>query len=1069
MNITKLALDNSRVTYMLVAMVVILGLTGYSSLSRNAMPPFTIRVASIVTAFPGASPERVEELVSERMERIAQELPEMKSVTSQSRTGLSVVSVELDASVSKAEMQPVWDKLRRKIDEVRPTLPEGVASVTLKDDGLGVVYGIQLGLSGADYTFAQLEDVAKDLRDELVKLYDASEVEVMGLRQEQIYVEFDNALIARYGLSASTLQQRIAATNIVFPGGDVTLGDERIVLEPTGNFESVDDLGAVIISLGEGNTAKLSEIAKITRGYKTPAERMVRVGGERGLVLGIAVKEGANLIQLGEEVDERLAVYNTTLPVGMSIERIASQDGYVQASVNSFVSNVLQSVGIVLAVMFLFLGWRTGLVVASLIPLAIVATLMLMNVFDVGLNQVTLAALIMALGLLVDNAIVVSEAMVVNMENGESPREAAVSATGELIVPLLISSLTTSAAFLAFFLAENTMGEMMGPLFVVISFALLSSWVLAMTVVAMLGASLIRVKQKAASAKTEGTETAEDEQKGDIFERFSEDYGRLIYWSLKRPWLIIGLIVVASFGSLSMFGLLPNIFFPDSDRNMITMDVDLPLGSKIEATNEAVASIEAFIRDSLQVAPAEGDEEFAAEGIVDFTSFVGEGPASYDLGYQPGEANSGYAHLLINTTSFEANNRVIATLEDYGFRNFPLADISVKALAGAGGGGDLSVRVQGPDADALFEIGEQLKSTINTSGLATNITDNWGQKQKKVVVDVDQDRADRAGVTNQDIAVSLRTALSGYTAGSFREDDETIPIVMRGDNAENVRVQDLESVNVFSQGQGTSVALQEVADVRVEWQYANIARRDLNRTLSVSANARDGVTATELTQQLTPQLEALAAAWPVGYSYELGGEAEASAEAMGAVGAKLPLAGFIIVLLLIIQFNSFRKMLIILLTIPLGIIGVIIGLVLFRSYFGFMAFLGVISLAGILINNAIVLVDRIEIEERAGKTEFRAIVDAAKQRFRPILLTTFTTTLGLIPLYLGGGLMWEPMAVSIMMGLLFSTVITLVFVPVLYKLLFGIRERDAGAQSETVAVVTSSWDAGSAQGGLAPA
>ena len=1080
MNITKLALDNSRVTIMLVLMVVALGLTGYTSLSRNAMPPFTIRVASIVTTFPGASPERVEELVSERMERVAQELPEMKRVTSQSRTGLSVVSVELDASVAKEEMQPVWDKLRRKIEDIRPTLPEGVASVNLKDDGLGVVYGIQLGLSGEGYSFAELEDVAKDLRDDMVKLDDASEVEIMGLRQEQIYVEFDNARIARYGLSASTLQARIAATNIVFPGGDVTLGDERIVLEPTGNFESVDDLGDVIIALGDGATAKLSEIATITRGYKTPAERIVRVGGERGLVLGVAVKEGANLIQLGDDVNEKVIGYNQTLPVGMSLERIASQDAYVQASVTGFVSNVLQSVAIVLAVMFLFLGWRTGLVVASLIPLAIVATLMLMNVFDVGLNQVTLAALIMALGLLVDNAIVVSEAMVVNMENGDSPRDAAINATGELLVPLLISSLTTSAAFLAFFLAENTMGEMMGPLFVVISFALLSSWVLAMTVVAMLGATLIRVdkkggdasaKQDSVSAKPTGPVVSRDgnagivlgsfggslvtpdeeennenktEKKGDLFARFGESYGKAIYWSLKRPWLIIGLIVGAFFGSLAMFGLLPNIFFPDSDRNMVTMNVNLPLGSKIEATNEAVGQIEQFIRDSLQVVTTREDGElsFENEGIVDFTSFVGEGPKSYDLGYQPGEANSGYAHLLINTTSYEANARVISTLEDYGFRNFPLADISVTALAGAGGGGDLSIRVQGADADELYKIGNQLKSELNALGLATNISDSWGQKQKKVVVNIDQNRADRAGVTNQDIAISLRTALSGYTAGSFREDDETIPIVMRGQNAEDLRVQDLESINVFAQGTGENVALEEVADVDVEWQYANMARRDLYRTLSVDASVREGVTAAELTAAMQPRLDEISKEWPAGYTYEVGGEAEASAEAMGAVGAKLPLAGFIIVLLLVIQFNSFRKMMIILLTIPLGIIGVIIGLVLLKSYFGFMAFLGVISLAGILINNAIVLVDRIEIEEKAGKTEFRAIVDAAKQRFRPILLTTFTTTLGLIPLYLGGGLMWEPMAIAIMIGLLFSTVITLIFVPVLYKLLFGIKEKE---------------------------
>jgi len=1050
MNISKIAITNNRVTILVVIMVAIMGLVGYNSLSRNAMPPFTIRAASVVTSFPGASAERVEELVTERIERVAQELAAVKRISSESRVGLSVVSVELDASIDKGDMQPVWDKLRRKMEELQPTLPDGVGAINVKDDRLGVVYGIQLGLAGGGYNLKELEQEAEDIRDDLVKLNDAAEVKISGLRTEQIFVEFDNARLARYGLSANELQRTISATNIVFPGGDVGLGDQRVVLEPTGNFESIDDLKDIIIQLNETETAKLGEIAEVTRGYTSPPERIVRVDGQQGLVVGVAVKEGANLIELGEQVDAKVAIYNQTLPVGMKIERIASQDAFVQASVSGFVSNVLQSVGIVLLVMFLFLGWRTGLVVASLIPLAIVMTLLLMNLFDVGLNQVTLAALIMALGLLVDNAIVISEAMMVRMEEGMKPKDAAYAATSELAIPLLISSLTTSAAFLAFFLAENTMGEMMGPLFVVITFALLSSWIMAMTVVAMLGVALIRVKDKTkkiaepadnellVGADAGAEEVVEEQGKTDIFSRLNNHYASLIYKALKRPWLTLLVIVGMFFGSLFLFAFIPFTFFPDSDRNLITMNINLPLGTDINRTSAIVADIETYINDNL-IVPKDDDD---ALGITDFTSFVSEGPKSYDLGYQPGEANTGYAHILMNTSRYEANKEMVRQLEDYTYENFPDADITVGPLGGGGGGGsDAAIRIIGPEVAELYAIADDIKRILIELPEATNISDDWGPKSKKVVIDIDQDKANRAGVTNQDIAVSLRTSLSGFNAGSFREDEDALPIIMRGLGAEDYEVQDLKGLNVFAQASGKNVPLTQVAEVGVEWQYAKIKRRDLYRTMTIAADAREGLTATDLTSKLTPKLEELAKNWPVGYTYELGGESEQSAEAMMAVANKLPLAGFIIIILLMIQFNSFRKMGIVLATIPLGIIGVIIGLLIFNSYFGFMAFLGVISLAGILINNAIVLIDRIEIEEKDGKTEFRAIIDACKQRFRPILLTTFTTALGLIPLYLGGGLMWEPMAVSIMIGLLFATVITLLFVPVMYKLLFRIKEK----------------------------
>ncbi|MEM8583725.1 MAG: efflux RND transporter permease subunit [Bacteroidota bacterium] len=1023
MNLTRFAIDNNRVTAMILIVILALGLVGYQSLSRDSMPPFTVRTCTVVTQFPGASPERVEELITDKIEKVAQELPELKDVTSESRTGLSVVQVALVDNIEEKDLQAIWDRLRRKVENLEAELPNGVNPPVINDDDIGVVYGLQYALTGDGFSFYELKQTADDIRDDIIKLDDASEVVISGVQDEQVYVEFDNARLARLGISAAQLQSIISSTNIVFPGGSVSLEDERVVLEPTGNFERISDLEDIIINPGQGQESiKLGDITKITRGYATPANRIVKYNGQDALVIAVALKDGANLIQLGEQIDLKIDGYQTKLPLGMDLNRISSSDTYVSTKISDFVSNVLQSITIVLLVMLLFLGVRTGIVVASLIPFSMIMTLMLMNSFEVGLNQVSLAALIMALGLLVDNAIVVSEAMMVKMEEGIPAKEAAIGACQELAVPLLTSSLTTSAAFLAFYLADNAMGEMMGPLFVVITMALLSSWLMAMTIIPMLGIAFIKVNTK-----------GEDSKPG-LFDRLAVYYRRLLEWGLKRSWLIVLLIAGMFVGSISLFSLLPFIFFPDSDRNLVTVDMNLPQGTKIERTAEVIEELEVFINRELLL----GDER--SQGIVDYASFVSEGPKSYDLGYQPGEANTGYAHMLLNTSSFEDNNLVIDKLSDFTFRNFPNAEFTIAPLAnGPGSGADVEVRISGNDPVVLYELSEAVKQFMSAMSITQNIKDSWGPRIKKIAVDVDQDLANRAGLTNQDIAISLQTALSGFNAGSYRDGEDNIPIVMRSETGQDIPPTALASLPIFSQNTGRNVPLSQVAQVNTEWQYANIKRRDLFRTIIVSCDTRGDATATDITSALNPWLEEQYATWPINYNYELGGESEQSEEALGAVFAKLPLAGFIIILLLISQFNSFRKTGIVLSSIPLGIIGVILGLLAFRSYFGFMAFLGIISLAGIVINNAIVLIDRIQIEEESSVSRYEAILNAAQQRFRPILLTTFTTTLGMIPLYLGGGEMWEPMAISIMIGLLFATVITLLFVPVVYKILFGIK------------------------------
>ena len=1023
MNLARIALENNRATIVVLLVVALLGIAGYQTMPRDSMPPYTVRVASVVTGFPGAGPERVEALITSRIEEAAQELPELKTVTSESRTGLSVVSVALKQEVHPEELQAVWDRLRRKIETIRPDLPESIYGPEVNDDGVGVVYGIVIGLTGDGFTFAELEAYAQDLRDDLIKLPDAAEVKISGIQKERVYLQFNDARLAELGLSAQKIKNSIASTNIVFSGGEVSLEDERLVLEPTGSYVDLDDLGRTLIAVGKRGSVYLGDVTRIVRAYETPRQRLVKINGQPGLALSVALSEGANIIKLGKEIDQLAAIHQARLPLGVTLNRVASQDIEVEKSVADFTNNLLQSVSIVLLSMLVFLGLRTGLVVASLIPMTIFATLFIMGLLDIGLNQVSLAALIMALGMLVDNAIVVSEAIVVKMEKGTGAKEAAIESARELAVPLLVSSLTTSAAFLSFFLAASIMGEMMGPLFSVITIALLSSWLLAMTMVTLLAVYFIRVKRQAVQSG-----------KSTYIDRLNGRYRDLLIKALARPYPFMGIIAGLFVLSLFGFGLLPFIFFPDSERNLLTANLNLPLGTKIETTTARVERLESYIADSLLVG------ETSQRGITDWAAFISEGPPPYDLGYQPGEANSGYAHMLLNTSSGDDNQWIIDRLSAFCFRSFPDADVQVSRLAGGGGGRDVAVRITGPEPNELFGLAERIKQKLNEISSAQNIGDDWGPKIKKVVVDIDQSRTRNAGLTNQDIALSLQTALTGFNAGAFRDGDRSLPIVLRNESSQNLDVRQLESINIFAQGSGENVPLGQVAQIVPQWQLAKIKRRDLYRTLTVTCDAKSGFTAQDITDVLRPWIDEDRKSWKQGYSYELGGESEQSSEAMSAVVAKLPLSGFIILALLIVQFNSFRKTFIVLSTIPLGLIGVIAGLLIFRSFFGFFAFLGLISLAGIVINNAIVLIDRIQFElDRSGRTSVEAIVSAAQQRFRPILLTTCTTTLGLIPLYLGGGLMWEPMAVAIMVGLLFATVITLLFVPVLYKILFAVE------------------------------
>lgn len=1033
-NITKSALSNNRVAVISIFIFVAFGIMAYQNFSRDDMPPFTLRGVSIVTYFPGAGPDRVEALVTDPIEAVAQEIASVKNITSSSRTGLSIIRVNLTEDVPKEKLQPIWDELRRKIEGIQGDLPEDIVGPDVRDGDL-ITYGIQLSMTADGLDYNEMKTYAEDFRSEFIKLPDASKIEIVGLQEEQVFIEYDDAQLARLGLSAGQLQNFISNTNILFPAGDILVENERIVLEPTGNFENLEDLKKTVIPLGQtGEAVYLGDITTIKKGYKTPPEQLVTVNQEKTLVIAVGLKENANIIKLGKDVDEKVKAINDGLPIGMQLTRIASQDLEVESSVNNFISNLLQSVLVVLLVTLAFLGFRTGLVVASLVPMTILMTFAVMSWTGVGLNQVSLAGLIMALGLLVDNAIVMSESIMVKTENGKSIRDAGIQSGKELMIPLLISSLTTSAAFMAFYLAQSTMGEMVGQLFIVISGALLSSWLLALTLIPLLALVLLKVRKKGDDEKDEKETT------GGFIEFLKKYYKSLLVWSLNNRITVVITVIVLLFASLYLFKFIPYIFAPDSERPLVTVDVNLPLGTKIERTQEVVTALEDFIVEELKVSKER------PEGVVDWTNFVGKGPKSYDLGYQQGEANSSYAHLLVNTTSSKANYITIEKLDAYALSHFPDADVSVKLLAlGGSGGADVEVRLKGEDPNELFAIMETIKQKMRSINGTKNIGDDWGPRIKKIVVDIDNDKAFRAGVSNQDIALSIRTNMTGFVTSEFREGKNTLPIMMRSANFSEQDIESIAGLNIFSQSTGRNVPLEQVADIRANWQFSQIKRRDLYRTMAVTCDVKENITPSDVLNELEPWLTEEAKNWTKGYEFSFGGESEKSAEGIASVVKMLPLSLFIMILLLVMQFNSFRKTFIIFATIPLGITGVVLGLLLANSFFSFFGILGVISLAGIVINDSIVLVDKIDIALASKNyTPLQAVIKASVGKFRPVILTTLTTSLGLIPLWIGGGLLWEPMAIGIIFGLFYATLIILIFVPVLYCLLFRIRGERLG-------------------------
>lgn len=1034
MKLTEFVLKN-RVTAITIILLAILGgIRSYLTMPKAEDPGFTIRNAIVVTYFPGASPQRVEELVTDKIEEAVKGIPEIKEVTSTSKNGFSMVMVEVYNKYS--DMQPIWDNLRRKVQGL--SLPTNTYGPFVNDE-FGDVYGTIIGVTGKDYSYKELKSVADDIKDELLTVTDVAKVNISGVQEERIFIEYKNDKLAEIGITPYQLQAILAATNIVIPGGNLYLDRDILSLEPTGNFESLDELGMTVITAPNSNQSfYLKDIADIKRGYIDPAASEFRVNDKAGLAISVSMKDGGNIVALGKAIDEKLGKIKGNVPVGIDVEKLYFQPKVVDNKIKEFSASLIQAIVVVVIVLLVFLGFRTGIIIAFMIPIIVAITFLIMSVFHIKIEQISLAALIIALGMLVDNSIVVAENIMVKMERGKKPESAAIEATNELKLPLFISSLVTCTAFLPIALGKTSMAEFCLSLFQVISITLLTSWLLSLTLIPLLCVWFIKVEKK------------EEFYNSSIY----KIYKNILLTVLKNKYISISILISGLFLGVFLLTKVPFVFMPNADKPVMTATIKFPGGTSIKKTEQTMKEIDAFITKELKVEDnpekigildllidGGSKNKYEKEGILNWGTFIGESAPRFYLSFTPELSSPEYSFMLINVTSSKVIPEISRKLEKFCLEKYPEMDLSLNKLEmGPPSGKPIQIKIKGKDIDKLYAINEQVKQKIKEIKGTRNITDDWGLKSKKVIVNINQSKARKAGLTSQDVAGSLYTMIDGYTASNFRENSDITPIVLRSKEARSNNFNDIKNAKVFSANTGTSVNLSQVADIQMAWEPSVIYRTNQFRTFTVSSDLSSGYNALNIiNSELIPWLNEQQKIWGNGYSYEIGGSFEVSNESVNGLVSMLPVAGMIILLLLTFQFNSYRKVGVLVSIMPFIIIPVGLVLALTGREFGFMPMLGLIALAGISINIGIVLMDKINSEMLEGKDLHEAVIDSCLSRMRPVFLTTTTAFLGLLPLWLTGGPLFSTMAIVMMAGLAFIIFLVLIVLPLIFTLYYRVN------------------------------
>ncbi|EGR1220652.1 TPA: efflux RND transporter permease subunit VmeI [Vibrio parahaemolyticus] len=1002
---------NRVISWMVSLIFLIGGIAAFFGLGRLEDPAFTIKDAMVVTSYPGATPQQVEEEVTYPLEKAIQQLTYVDEVNSISNRGLSQITVTMKNNYGPDDLPQIWDELRRKVNDLKVTLPPGVNEPQVIDD-FGDVYGILLAVTGDGYSYKELLDYVDYLRRELELVDGVSKVSVSGQQQEQVFIEVSMKKLSSIGLSPNTVFNLLSTQNIVSDAGAIRIGDEYIRIQPTGEFQSVDELGDLLITeSGAQGLIFLKDVAEIKRGYVEVPSNIINFNGSLALNVGVSFAQGVNVVEVGKAFDRRLAELKYQQPVGVEISEIYSQPKEVDKSVSGFVISLAQAVGIVIIVLLFFMGLRSGLLIGLILLLTVLGTFIFMKYLAIDLQRISLGALVIALGMLVDNAIVVVEGILIGTQKGRTRLQAAMDIVTQTKWPLLGATVIAVTAFAPIGLSEDSTGEYCGTLFTVLLISLMLSWFTAISLTPFF-ADIFFKGQKIKQG--EGEEN--DPYNGIIFVA----YKKFLEFCMRRAWLTVVVLIVGLGASVYGFTLVKQSFFPSSTTPIFQLDVWLPEGTDIRATNDKLKELESWLAEQ--------------EHVDHITTTAGKGLQRFMLTYAPEKSYAAYGEITTRVDNYEALAPLMARFRDHLKANYPEINYKLKQIElGPGGGAKIEARIIGSDPTVLRTIAAQVMDIMYADPGATNIRHDWRERTQVLEPQFNESQARRYGITKSDVDDFLSMSFSGMTIGLYRDGTTLMPIVARLPEDERIDIRNIEGMKIWSPAQSEFIPLQQVTmgyDMR--WEDPIIVRKNRKRMLTVMADPDilGEETASTLQKRLQPQIEAIQ--MPPGYSLEWGGEYESSGDAQESLFTTMPMGYLFMFLITVFLFNSIKEPLIVWLTVPLALIGVTTGLLALNTPFGFMALLGFLSLSGMVLKNGIVLLDQIEIEMKSGKEAYDAVVDAAVSRVRPVCMAAITTILGMIPLL--PDIFFKPMAVTIMFGLGFATILTLIVVPVLYRL-----------------------------------
>lgn len=1009
MKLAEYFLKNRVVTLVATVVLIGAGIKAFNGMSRLEDPEFTIKDALIITPYAGASAVEVEEEVTDEIEQAVQKLGQLDKIESRSERGLSTVTATIQDKYDKTSLPQVWDELRRKVNDVQKYLPPGAGPSVVIDD-YGDVYGVFMIIYGDDYSYAELKNVVDMLKRELLLVDDVAKVETLGENPEAIYIELNRNRMAQLGIPTSVVINELQSKNLVQDSGRIEVGREFITLDPTGEINSVEEFEAIRISVN-GTQFYLRDIADVRRGYSEPQKNIVRFNGHSGIALGISTRSGGNVVTMGQALEKRMQELIEDVPVGIQFGVVSVQSEAVTAAINNFVVSLMQAVAIVIVVLLLFMGLRSGLLIGFILVVTIVGSFIFLNPMGVALERISLGALIIALGMLVDNAIVVVDGMLIRIQKGEDPEKAAATVVSKTAIPLLGATAIAILAFAAIGTSQDSTGEFCRSLFQVILVSLTLSWVTAVTITPLLGVMFLKVPEK----KAEGDET-------DPYDTaFYRAYKKLLELCLSRRWITIGIVAAVFVVSVVGFGNVKSAFFPPSTRPQFMVDLWMPQGTHIDETAARAYRLEKLLEEK--------------EGVTNVTTVVGTGALRFLLTYGPEKANTAYAHFLVDVEDSKIIDDLIRQVDEECNEAFVEAYVyAYKFELGPGSKGKLEPRFYGEDPDVLRHLAAQAESILKAEPDTKAITTNWRQRVKLIRPQVLEEQASLLGIKKADIARVLREEFAGLTVGVYREQDLLLPIILKSPYESRENSSHGNNIQIWSPVANRTVPLQQVVSgFDVGFEDEIIYRRDRRRAFSIYADPING-TASELLASVRPKIEAID--MPEGYFLEWGGEFEDSAKAQASLSASIPIFIGAMILLTIVLFNSLRQSLVIWLCVPLIIIGVTMGLLLFRQPFNFMAILGFLSLVGMLIKNAIVLIDEINEQNSTGNSPLQAILDSGVSRLRPVAMAAATTALGMIPLFADA--FFIAMAITIIFGLMVGTVLTMVVLPVFYAVIFRV-------------------------------